>query len=922
MHIWGTSRIRHRSARRLGLAATGLALVAGALPVVGGVVTGTTGVALADDIMASQNIARTGWDNTETSAQMGPSVVQGSSWEQRFNVTVNGDVYAQPLVIGSTVIVATENDWVYGLDAGTGAVKWSKSLGTPFPISTNSTFTKCTDLEPNIGITGAPAYDSTTGDIYFFANIMTSGNPEYYMVQMDLSGNVLSETPITGQPSNDTHITFSAKYNMERPGVLIDGGAVYGAFASHCDYKPYAGFVARVDISTKQKSLWSDAAGTTYNQAGIWQSGGGLMSDGPGRIFVTSGNGVSPAKGPGNKPPGELAESTIRLAYNSSTNTMSAQDFFSPAAAPTWDAADEDFGSGGPVEVPFTVGGWNTLAQIGKSGTVFLLNRNDLGGREQASGGKDLDLFASKAYQGVWGHPAIFGDTTATQTNAGTKAIDNDYVFSVGKDDVMRVFRFGVTTSNKPWLTNLANSSLTYGYTSGSPVVTSQGDDPTTAVIWEVYTPNTATKTGAGSMLEAYALGNVASVNGVQSPCNSSKPCTLDNIWHSATFTSAKFSIPATSGGWVYVGTRDGHLIAWSASGTPPPAAALTTTLPQTAVGSTSSQAVTVTATKTVTITGATASTGANNTQTTTANEFTAGQATVNGSSTPVTFPVTLHKGDKLSVITKFTPAAAGGSSGTLSLATDSTTNPTVDVQLIGEGTQQGIYAQPSTQTFVWAPDWPTQIDVPVGGVKNENVTISNLGTTTQTITSVTPPSAPFSASNLPTVGTKLIPGEAISVQLAYTPTSAGPATGSFTIVGSSGQKAVVTLQAIATPAVSQLTAVGATASVSTIHAAGVATSTLAFGSVSVGTKATEYIHVTNAGNTATTVTGVAKLSAPFAAPLKPVAGQPFNPDGDFLLPVTFTPTTKGTFTTHYVLHWRDVTGRHTLTVTITGTGV
>ena len=40
----------------------------------------------------------------------------------------------QPLVIGSTVIVATENDWVYGLNGSTGAIKWSISLGAPWPI--------------------------------------------------------------------------------------------------------------------------------------------------------------------------------------------------------------------------------------------------------------------------------------------------------------------------------------------------------------------------------------------------------------------------------------------------------------------------------------------------------------------------------------------------------------------------------------------------------------------------------------------------------------------------------------------------------------------------------------------------------------------------------------------------------------------
>jgi hypothetical protein len=228
-----------------------------------------------------------------------------------------------------------------------------------------------------------------------------------------------------------------------------------------------------------------------------------------------------------------------------------------------------------------------------------------------------------------------------------------------------------------------------------------------------------------------------------------------------------------------------------------------------------------------------------------------------------------------------------------------------VDVALTAEGTQQGIYAQPSSQDFVWAPDWPTVIDVPIGGQKPEIVTLSNLGTVTQTITSVTPPSAPFSASNLPAVGTKLHPGETIAVQVTYTPRSPGTATGSFTIVGSSGQKAVVSLSAIATPAVSQLTP---------------SKSSINFGTIAIGKKATAYIQVSNTGNTQSLVDGVANLTGPFAAPLKPDVGLPFNPDGDLLLPVTFTPTKKGKFTTHYKLRWRDVTGQHTLTVTITGT--
>jgi hypothetical protein len=47
---------------------------------------------------------------------------------------------------------------------------------------------------------------------------------------------------------------------------------------------------------------------------------------------------------------------------------------------------------------------------------------------------------------------------------------------------------------------------------------------------------------------------------------------------------------------------------------------------------------------------------------------------------------------------------------------------------------------------------------------------------------------------------------------------------------------------------------------------------------------------------------------------------MPSNPDSDLLLPVTFTPTHKGTFSTQYELRWRDLNGLHTVTVILSGT--
>src|SRR5262249_39762726 len=155
-------------------------------------------------------------------------------------------------------------------------------------------------------------------------------------------------------------------------------------------------YVAGVNLATHAFTLWTDESGVTYNQGGIWQSGGGVMSDGAGRVFFTSGNGVSPSIRPGSSPGGQLAEPVVGPGGGAS-GSLAAKDFFSPGNAPTLDAADADFGSGGPVGVPFGTATFpHLLAQDGKDGRIFLLNRSALGGRKQGPGQTNNDLSVTK----------------------------------------------------------------------------------------------------------------------------------------------------------------------------------------------------------------------------------------------------------------------------------------------------------------------------------------------------------------------------------------------------------------------------------------------------------------------------------------------------------------------------------------------
>ena len=87
-----------------------------------------------------------------------------------FHATVDGAVYAQPLYWvppagggAPRIIVATENNFVYALDAATGAQIWSTSLATPVPAGD----LPCGNIKPTEGVTGTPTIDPTTGIDYF-----------------------------------------------------------------------------------------------------------------------------------------------------------------------------------------------------------------------------------------------------------------------------------------------------------------------------------------------------------------------------------------------------------------------------------------------------------------------------------------------------------------------------------------------------------------------------------------------------------------------------------------------------------------------------------------------------------------------------------------------------------------------------------
>ncbi|MDH6142828.1 hypothetical protein P3T35_004856 [Kitasatospora sp. GP30] len=493
----------------------------------------------------SGNNLRTGWDAAEPN--LSPSQVAASTFGQRFSTAVNGAVLAQPLVTAKNVIVATENNYVYGLDPASGKVNWTRQLGPAWPTSA----VNCNDPAKQTGITSTPVYDPASNTVYAVDKANDGSDvqhPHWYMHAMDAgTGAERAGWPVTiqGTPTNSPGQPFEPFRSAQRPGLLLMGGAVYAGFASYCDNGPFVGSVAGVNTTSRKLTLWSTEVGSSTQEAGVWQSGGGLVSDGAGRIILTTGNGAgtgaSPTKGPGNQPSGHLGESVVRLAVNAD-GSLTAKDFFSPVDNRSLDSHDSDFDSGGPVALPAGFGTKthpNLLVQVGKDGRVFVLDRNNLGGMGQGPNGGDNPVSMAGPFEGIWGHPGVWGG-------------DGGYIYTVATDTgnghaPLRALKYSVNGAGVPVFSSAATSSEGFGYGSGSPVVTSNGSNSGSALVWAVWSGSGVG--GVGGELRVY---NALPVNG-----------SMHLIRSFPIGTAAKFVSPATDGGRVYVGTRDGHLVAF-----------------------------------------------------------------------------------------------------------------------------------------------------------------------------------------------------------------------------------------------------------------------------------------------------------------------------------------------------------------------
>lgn len=329
---------------------------------------------------------------------IGPLTPAVGSPHRTWSATVDGDVYAAPLVAGTAVIVATEHDSVYALDGATGAVRWRTHLGEPAPLSE----LLCGNIDPN-GITSTPVIDAAAGTVDVVAMLDAPLRHEVFALRLSDGG--VAWHHAADPPGADPRI------HQQRGALnLVDHHLyiVYGGFTGDCGQ--YHGWILATPADgSGQVSGWQVPSNS---MGGIWAPPGPVVSA-AGDVLVETGN--SEVANPDRSQwDGGNAVFRLGAAVSGPADQWVVQNWAS------LNQSDTDLGSMSPALLP----GGLVLAS-GKPGLGYLLRAGNLGG----FGGEAFNAAACQSggpTQGAFGGAAVAGAMVYLPCKDGIAALRVD----------------------------------------------------------------------------------------------------------------------------------------------------------------------------------------------------------------------------------------------------------------------------------------------------------------------------------------------------------------------------------------------------------------------------------------------------------------------------------------------------------------
>jgi hypothetical protein len=506
-------------------------------------------VAVAGSAVAQVNVVTYHNDNSRSGENLHETVltttlVQQNTFGKLFSQPVDGQIYAEPLVLANlkiagkgthtVVYVATENDSVFAFDgnSNTGANAkplWQVSFINPAQGITTvpSSDLGTSAIYPQIGITGTPVIDPTNGTLYVVAATKENGVYVQRLHALDVTtgaekfgGPVVIAAKVKGTGSGSTGgiISFDPFRSNQRPGLLLLNGSIFITWSSHGleDQFIYHGWVIAYNETTL-KQVGALCVTANGDQGGIWQSGDGPAADTLGNIFLMTGNGTFDANTGGV----DYGMSYVKIGTK---GKLAVADYFTPYNEAEESSNDLDLGSGGALLLPYLTGATYPYLAVGagKDGTLYVVNRNNMG-HFNASGNTQIVESIPNAFagHGLYSAPAYW----------------QGYLYFWAPYDILRIYQMqSGLVSTSP----IATGATVFTSPGASTVVSS--NVASNGIVWAIDPGGYAT--GAPAVLHALNATTAVELY------NSSQAGTRDTAG-----AAIKFTPPTVANGKVYVPT-------------------------------------------------------------------------------------------------------------------------------------------------------------------------------------------------------------------------------------------------------------------------------------------------------------------------------------------------------------------------------
>jgi hypothetical protein len=243
-------------------------------------------------------------------------------------------------------------------------------------------------------------------------------------------------------------------------------GILYTSWTSHCDIRPYTGWIIAYDAGTLAQTSVLNVT-PNGNEGAIWMAGSGLAADSSGNIYFLDANGVFDAtlNNSGFPAGGDYGNAFLKLSTSSG---LAVADYFEMADQASENGADTDLGSGGALVLPdLTDGSGNTVhlaVGAGKDAIIYVVNRDSMGKFTSTNSGIYQQI-SGQLPGSVFSMPAYFSGTL--------------YYGAVGGP----IQAFPITNA-KLSSTATAHTSNSFPYPGTTPAISA--NDTSNGIVWAV----------------------------------------------------------------------------------------------------------------------------------------------------------------------------------------------------------------------------------------------------------------------------------------------------------------------------------------------------------------------------------------------------------------------------------------------------